>query len=258
MASGLEALSGLFFREQAVVDSVFAGVVDAVGDGKKGGIDPGELKVVVDLMEEIAESGSVAVAGTDEAGELRGEFLLDGFFEDGAAHDGAGGEEAVEEAAGGFVEVAIGFFRGGCGDGALAQPGGALDGGLDKMEQLEDKGGAKELVLLGVECALNGLPCGRRCVCRLEAGERGKPLARMLDKALSHFVGEAAPVGDERSGVVSIACAEFAVDDGREDAAELREAVGAGELGDGVAEVAAGRVGGEELLLELGDADGHG
>lgn len=39
------------------------------------------------------------------------------------------------------------------------------------------------------------------------------------------------------------------------------DAVGAGELGDGIAEAAAGRIGGghgKELLFEMGDVDGHG
>jgi len=39
------------------------------------------------------------------------------------------------------------------------------------------------------------------------------------------------------------------------------DAVGARELGDGIAEASAGRIGGrhgEELLFEMGDVDGHG
>ena len=143
MAGGSEALAGFVFREQAVMDGAFAGVVDLVGDAGEVGVDPGEFEVVIDLVEQVAQGGGVAVAGADHAGELRRELLLDSFFKDGAAHDGAGG----------------------------------------------------------------------------------------------------------------------VVDNFRKDAAELMDAVGAGELGDGIAEAAAGRIGGghgKELLLEMGDVDGHG
>jgi hypothetical protein len=260
MAGGMETLARFACGEEAAVDGVFAGIVDAVGDAEKVGVDGGELEVVVDLVEQIAEGGGVAIAGADEAGELGGEFLLDGFFEDGAAHDGAGGEEAIEVAAGGFVEVAIGFFRAGSGDSALAQPGGAQDRGLDELKKLKDKGGAEQLVLLGVEGALNGLPGGRGRVRRLKARERSEALPRVLDKALMHFAGKLAPVGDEGGGVVAKTGAELVVEDGRKDATKLREAPGAGELGDGIAEVAAGGVFlrlEEELLFELGNVQGH-
>lgn len=127
MAGGSEALAGFVFREQAVMDGAFAGVVDLVGDAGEVGVDPGEFEVVIDLVEQVAQGGGVAVAGADHAGDLRRELLLDSFFEDGAAHDGTGGEEAVEVAAGGFVEVAIGFFCAGRGDDALAELSGARD-----------------------------------------------------------------------------------------------------------------------------------
>ena len=104
LPGGLEALAGFVFGEKATVDGSFARVIHLVGDAWKAGIDAGELQVVVDLVEEVAEGGGIAIASADEAGQLRREFLLDCFFEDGAAHDGACSEEAVEVAAGGFVE----------------------------------------------------------------------------------------------------------------------------------------------------------
>ena len=61
-------------------------------------------------MEEVAQGGGVPVAGADETRELRGKLLFDGLFKDGAAHDSAGSEEAVEVAAGGFIKIAVGFF----------------------------------------------------------------------------------------------------------------------------------------------------
>jgi len=81
----------------------------------------------------------------------------------------------------------------------------------------------------------------------------------VLDEALAHLVCQLAPVGDEGGGVVAIAGAQFLIDDGGKDAAQFGESVCAGELGDGLAEVATG-CGGlrEELLLEMGDVDGHG
>jgi len=148
------------------VDGAFAGVVDLVGDTGEIGIDAGEFQVVVDLVEQVAERGSVAIAGADEACELWGQHLFDGFFKDRAAHDGTGGKEAVEIAACGFVEVAIGFFRGGRGDDALAELRSARDGGLDELKKLEGKSGAEQIVLLSIESVLDFLPgrCGGACL----------------------------------------------------------------------------------------------
>lgn len=100
------------------------------------GEDAAELEVVVvDLMQQVSEGSGVAIARADEASELCRQLLLDGFFKDGAAHDGARGEEAAEVATGGFVEVAIRFFRSGRGDHRLAQLGSALDCWLDEIEE---------------------------------------------------------------------------------------------------------------------------
>ena len=263
MAGGFEALAGFIFREQAAVDGALAGVVDLVGDAREVGIDTGELQVVVDLVEQVAEGGRVAIAGADEASELWREFLFDGLFKDGSAETCAGGEEAVEVAAGGFVEVAIGIVGAGGTDDDFAQRRGAADCGLDKIEKFEDEGGPEEIVLLRVECALDGLPCGggSGTFGFLEARERGEALAGVLDEAVAHIVGETTPVVDEGRRVLAVAGLEFLVDESGESAAELLEARSASEVGDGFAELAArSGVGGlgEKLLLELGDIDGHG
>lgn len=259
VAGGLETLAGFVFREQAVVDGAFACVVDLVGDAGEIGIDAGEFQVVVDFVEQVAQGRGVAIAGADEARDLRGELLLDGFFEDRAAHDGAGGKEAVKVAACGFIEVAVGFFRGERGDDTLAELGGARDGRLDELKKLEGKGGAEQVVLLGIEGALNFLPgwCGSAYL--LEAGERGEALAGMLDEALAHLEGEFSPIGDERGGILAVAGTQLLIDDGGKDAAQFSESIGAGELGDCLAEVASGCGGSrEELLLDMGNVDGHG
>ena len=112
-AGVLQACAGFVFGEEALVDGFFADVVDLVGEAGECGVDAGGLEIVVDFVEEIAERGGVAIAAADLVLESAGEFLFDGFLKDGAAHDGAGGEEGEEVAAGGFVEVAVGFFRGG-------------------------------------------------------------------------------------------------------------------------------------------------
>jgi len=84
-------------------------------------------------------------------------------------------------------------------------------------------------------------------------------LACMLDETLAHLVCQLAPIGDEGSGILAVAGAQLVIDDGGKDAAQFGESVGAGELGDGLAEIAAGGGGlREELLLEMGDVDGHG
>ena len=263
LACGFEAFAGFVFSEQSLVDGALAGVVDAIGDAGKVGVDAGELEIVIDLVEQVAEGGSVAIAGPDEAGELGRKFLLECFFEDGAAESGAGREEAIEVAASRFVEVAVSFFRTGHDDDAGAQGGSALDGGLDELQQFENEGGAEQVILFGVEGDLDGLPCGGGGLGRsgLEAGERCEALAGVLNEPLAHFGGETTPVGDESGRVELAAATELVVDDVGKDAAELLEAASAGQLGDGLAEVAARGIETplvEELLLELGDVDGHG
>jgi len=62
----------------------------------------------------------------------------------------------------------------------------------------------------------------------------------MLDETLAHLVCQLAPIGDEGSGILAVAGAQLVIDDGGKDAAQFGESVGAGELGDGLAEIAAG------------------
>ena len=228
LACVFEALAGFVFGKEALVYGALACVVDQVGNARKAGVDAGELQVVVDLVEEIAERGGVAIARADEARELRRELLLKGFLEHGAAQAGAGGEEAVEVAAGGFVEIAVGFFRTGSGDNARAQRGGALHSGLNKLENLKDKSCAEEIVLLRIKSGLNGLPCGGsgRRRGRLQACERGEPLAGMQKKTLAHFSGEPAPVGNEGGRIFATAQAELVVNDIGQNAAQLLKAAG--------------------------------
>ena len=240
MAGGFEALAGFIFREQAAVDGALAGVVDLVGDAREVGIDTGELQVVVDLVEQVAERGGIAVTGADELAHGLGQFLLDGFFQHAAAHDGAGGEEGEEVAAGGFVEVAVGFFARGRGDDAFAEVGGARYGGFDEVEELGGDGGAEEIVLTGVEGELNGFPCwGVSVAGLLNAGERGEALAGVLDESLLHLVGEMFPLFDEGDGVRLIALPELVIKDGGQDGLEVGKTSGASELGDGRGELAA-------------------
>ena len=123
-------------------------------------IDAGEKQIVVHLVEKVAQGGGVAIAGADQAGERGGELLLDGLFEHRTAHDGAGGKETKEIAARGLVEIAVGLLGAGRGHNAFAQVGGAEDGRLDQLQQLQGKGGAQQIVLLAVEGALNLLPGG--------------------------------------------------------------------------------------------------
>lgn len=260
LARGLEALGGFVFAEEALVDGLFAHVIDLVGDAGEVGVDAGHLEVVVDLVEQVAEGGGVAIAGADELGELGGELLLDGFFEHGAAHDGACGEEAEEVATGGFVKVAVGFFGAGRGDDTLTELGGAGDGRLDEFEEFKGEGGAEQVVLLGVEGTLNLLPVRRCGVGALEPGERGETVARVLHKALPHVQGELPPASDKLGGVLPVTLQELVVDDAGQDGAQLLEAIGPGELGDGVAELTAWRIlsgHGDELVFEARYVDGH-
>jgi len=194
LAGVLQAGAGLIFREQTLMDSFFADVVDLVGEAGKAGVDARGLEVVVDFVEQVAEGCGVAVAGSDEVAEAVGEFLLDGFLEDRAAHDSAGGEEREEVAAGGFVEIAVGILRGGLGYDALAEVCGAGYCRLDEVKELGGEGGADEVVLAGIEGSLDGFPgWGEAIVGLLQAGEGGEPLAGVLDESLLHFKGELIP-----------------------------------------------------------------
>lgn len=170
VAGRLEANACLLFREQILVDSALAGVVDQVGDAGKAGVEAGEVEVVVDLVKQVAQGGGVAIAGANETRELGRQLLFDGFFKDGAAEAGASGEEPIKKAAGGFVKVAIGFIGAGRGDDAFAQLRGARDGGFDELEKFEGEGGAEEVILLGIEGTLNLLPDRRGSVGVLDAG----------------------------------------------------------------------------------------
>jgi len=103
LAGVLEAEAGLVFREQALMDGFFSGVVHLVGDAGEVGVNAGELEVVVDLKEEIAQSGGVALAGAHQARQRWGQLLLDGLLENRTTHYGARREKAEEVAACSFV-----------------------------------------------------------------------------------------------------------------------------------------------------------
>lgn len=223
------------------MDGFFADVVDGIGKTREARVDAGGAEVVVDLVEQVAEGGRVAVAGMDLAVHALGQALLDGLFEDGAAHDGASSKEREEIAAGGFVEVAVGFVGGWRGDDALAQVGGAGDGRLDEIEELGGYGGAEQVIVAGVEGALDGFPgWGVGVADLLDARERGEALAGVLDEALLHLAGELLPLFDEGGGIELIAVPELFVNDCGKDCSQVGEAAGARELGDGPGEFAAG------------------
>ena len=262
LAGALQAVAGFAFGQEALVHGFLPGVVDAVGYAREAGIDAGELEVVVDLVKQVTQGGGVAVAGADEAGERGWKLLADGFLKHGAAHDGAGGVETEEIAACRFVEVAVCIFGAGRGHNTLAEVGGARDRRLNHLDELESKGRAEEIVLLGIEGTLDLLPGGRLRAGGggLQAGERSEAPAGVLDESLAHLLGEAAPPVDERRGVGAISLLELVIDDRGKHCAQFGEATRAGQLGDGMAEFAArGFLGGhgQELLFELRNVHGH-
>lgn len=142
------------------MDGALAGVIDLVGDAGEIRINAGQVKVVVYLVEQVAEGRGVAITGADETGKSGRELLLDRFFQDRAAHDRARRVKTKEKTAGGFVEVAVRFVGARRRHDALAEFGGAGNGRLDEIEKFERERGAEQVVLLGVEGALDLLPGG--------------------------------------------------------------------------------------------------
>ena len=72
-ARALQACPRLIFREQPLMHGFFAGVVHLVGDARKVRIDAGEKQIVVHLVQQVAQSSGVTVAGADQAGERGGQ-----------------------------------------------------------------------------------------------------------------------------------------------------------------------------------------
>lgn len=240
------------------MDGLLADIVDLVGETREAWVNAAIKKIVINLVEEIAEGCGVAIAGLNKAGETLGEALLDGLLKDRAAHDGACGEETVEVTAGSFVEIAICFVRAAFADDTLTKMRGAGDGRLDELKKFKREGGAEEVVLLAVKGALDGLPGGCESCELLQAGEAGETLTGMEEKALLHLMGELVPLCDEEGGVGLVAGVELSIDDAGQDGAEILKSVGACELGYRVAEVAAGRVSLghlHQLLFQFVDLD---
>ena len=232
--------AGLLFRQKAVVNGSLAGIVNLVGDARKIRIDAGELEVVVDLVEKIAQGGRIAVAGADQASQAGGQFLLDGFFEHRTAHDGAGGKEPEEVAAGGFVEVAVRFFRTGSGHHKFAQVGGTGNRGLDGVEKFERQRRSEQIVLLRIERVLDLLPRrSLRSIAGLKTGEGREAPAGVVDESLAHVLGDLAPAGDEGPRIGFVPGAEFPIHNAGENVAQLVQAPGPGKLGDRIAELTA-------------------
>jgi hypothetical protein len=222
------------------MDGASAGVVELVGNAREVGIDAGELEIVIDLMEQVADGGRVAIAIADEAAESWGQLLLDRFLEDWAAHDGAWGVEAEEVESSGFAGC-------GSGDDTFTKVSSTLHGGLHELKEFDGESSAEKIVLLSVEGALNLLLCGGEVGGGLETGERGEALADVMDEATMHLSRKPLPSGDKGRWILMVAGAEFVVDDAGKSIAKLGEAAGAGQLGDGLAEFAAGSLGGGHL-----------
>lgn len=159
------------------------------------------------------------------------QLLLDGFFEDGAAHDGAGGEEAVEVAAGGFgfVEVAISFFGAGRGDDTLRSSLARWTARSTRSRSSKTKAARRRSFCCASRAPLDVLPCegGRRLVIGLEANEGSEPLACVLNEAMAHLVGELLPIRHGGGGIFAVASAQLSEDDFGQDSAVLGKPVGA-------------------------------
>ena len=112
-------------------------------------------------MQQVAECGGVAVPRPDLRASAGRQLLLDCLFQHRTAHDGAGRVKPEEITARGLIEIAVGFIGAGGGNDALAQLGGARDRRFDHFQQFQGKRGAQQVVLLGIEGALNLLPGGR-------------------------------------------------------------------------------------------------
>lgn len=88
----LEAAAGFVFGEQALVYRFSADIVDLIGEPWERGVDADGDEVVIDLVEQVAESSSVSVAGANKVVQAFRKPLLDCFFKNAAAHDGRSGE----------------------------------------------------------------------------------------------------------------------------------------------------------------------
>jgi len=110
LARILQAVPRFIFRQQPPMNRLSPDVVHLVGDTRKPRIEACELKVVVDLVQQIPQRCSIAVAGKNQAGKTRGQLLPDGLFQNRPAHHGAGGKKPKEIAARGFIEIAIGLL----------------------------------------------------------------------------------------------------------------------------------------------------
>lgn len=95
----------------------------------------------------------------------------------------------------------------------------------------------------------------------METSERREALAGVLNVALAHVEGKLAPAGDEGRGIGTVTLVELLIENRGKNVAQPGEAAGAGQLGNGIAELAAGSVRDghlKELALELCNIDGHG
>src|ERR1700744_6463416 len=98
-AGVLQALAGFGFAEQTLMHGLASEVIDSVCGLQEGGVNAGELKVIVDLMEQVAKRWRMPVAASDKARQIGRKLLLDGFFHNRAAHDSACRVQAKEVAA---------------------------------------------------------------------------------------------------------------------------------------------------------------
>src|ERR1700679_709222 len=259
----LQTLAGFSFTEQALMDCFATDIIDAVGRLEEVRVDADELEVVIDLMEQIAEGGRMPVAACNKASEIGRELLLHGFLHDRPAHHRAGCVETIEVAAGGLVEVAIGLLRCGRSDDTLSQVRGAGGCRLDQRNQLKSNGRSKQVVLMRIERALNLLPGGnllRLAGCE-EASEMREALAGVQNEALMHLMGQRLPAVNESRGVTTEVRGHFLICHLGQNSLQLREAPGSGKLCDGMAELAARRIGlglAKKLLFEIGNGDRHG
>jgi hypothetical protein len=139
---------------------------------------------------------------------------------------------------------------------------GALHCRLDELQQLQCKGGAQQIVLLAVESTLNLLPCGSWTIEPgiFQFGERGEPLAGVLDKSLAHLLCQELPACDKSRRVLLVARPQFVVDNAGQHLAQLRKTPCPRQLGDGLAKLTAWRPFCrhlQQLVLQTAYVDAH-
>jgi hypothetical protein len=103
----LQASPRLVFSQKALMNSLFAGIVNLVRDAWKVCIKSRKLQIIIDFVQQIPQGCSIPIPSPNQPREPLWQLLLDCLLQHGTAHHSTCRKQAKKIAARRFIQIAV-------------------------------------------------------------------------------------------------------------------------------------------------------